>query len=315
MSEYKMITVANKIPQEPYYTFHEFFKSLGEQEILILGTHPNEYGGLGSKPRLLYQAIKLGYVPEKYLIFCDCFDIVFATSVQEMFNKYKQFNSPFVISSEKNCFPATYKEQYDKLPDIRSPYGYVNSGMIIAETEAMLTVLEAMDAPNIPNDYWDGKQMINPNDQEYYQEQFLKQPVKMVMDSFQILCNTLHDVAVDELDFTNGKIYNKVTRTHPCAFHFNGGAKTGGYLAFHDTGKHIKPFKDYQGAGDKEDADMYISVRKALNKIGLLRDTIRDVNSLDGYRYFEGWELIFDAADETDLAGGICVFKKVPFND
>jgi len=44
--------------------------------------------------------------------------------------------------------------------------------------------------------------------------------------------------------------------------------KTGGYFAFHDTGEHIKKFKDFQH-GDKENPDAYISVKKALGKIGL----------------------------------------------
>lgn len=94
--------------------------------------------------------------------------------------------------------------------------------------------------------------------------------------------------------------------------------KVGGYLAFHDTGKHIKPFKDFQH-GDKDNPDAYISVRKALYKIGLLKYTV-DMsdhefvygNKLpDRYNIVNGFQLIFDEADETDEAGGICVFKRL----
>lgn len=74
--------------------------------------------------------------------------------------------------------------------------------------------------------------------------------------------------------------------------------KVGGYLAFHDTGTHIREFKDYQ-MGHVQNPDSYIAVRKALKKIGLLDNKI------------EGWQLIFDRADETDAAGGVCVFKKM----
>jgi hypothetical protein len=95
--------------------------------------------------------------------------------------------------------------------------------------------------------------------------------------------------------------------------------KVGGYLAFHDAGKHIKPFKDFQH-GDKTNPDAYISVRKALTKIGLF-DFVETVNgeikdekdiSLEvEYAIISGWELIFDEADETNEAGGFCVFKKL----
>lgn len=95
-------------------------------------------------------------------------------------------------------------------------------------------------------------------------------------------------------------------------FCYAGKVKQGGYLAFHDTGKHIKLFKDYQGVGSKDDADMYISVRKALNKIGLLNDKF-DASSTYLYDIISrrNWDLVFDEADEKNEAGGICVFKKL----
>jgi hypothetical protein len=101
--------------------------------------------------------------------------------------------------------------------------------------------------------------------------------------------------------------------------------KVGGYFAFHDTGKHIKPFKDFQH-GDKNNPDAYISVRKALEEIGLLvsdkrlEKTKSDLKKLYSsgvivekkmLETFPGWKLIFDEADSADLAGGICVFRKL----
>jgi hypothetical protein len=75
--------------------------------------------------------------------------------------------------------------------------------------------------------------------------------------------------------------------------------KDHGYLMFHDTGEHIKPLKDYQGMGSLKDPDMFISVRRALKKIGLLDNK------------YPGWKLIFDEADPNDPAGGFCCFKKI----
>lgn len=85
--------------------------------------------------------------------------------------------------------------------------------------------------------------------------------------------------------------------------------KVGGYIAFHDTGRHIKPFKDFQH-GDKDNPDAYISVRKALQKIGLLYpDNFSDRKHLHHAMY--DWELVFDEADENNEAGGICIFRKI----
>lgn len=228
--DFRLVTVANKRPTEWYYTFDEFFKSLGENEILVLGTHAEQYGGLGSKVRLLYNAIMNGEIKEKYLVFCDCFDLVFAFPPEHLFNSYMSWfpNVPLVISAEKNCFPSDLKEEYDKLYNGSSPYKYLNSGMIVGEVAAMLNVLESMDAKNVPNDYWDAEKncMINPNDQFYYQKEFLKQPVEIYLDREQILCNTLHSVELKELSFEPQGIRNIETGRVPCSWHFNGNAKT-----------------------------------------------------------------------------------------
>jgi len=90
--------------------------------------------------------------------------------------------------------------------------------------------------------------------------------------------------------------------------------KVGGFLAFHDTGKHIKPFKDFQH-GDKDNPDAYISVRKALKRIGLLDIKMlwyaENGSSSGSETKNGGWELIFDEADETNEAGGLTVFKRL----
>lgn len=88
--------------------------------------------------------------------------------------------------------------------------------------------------------------------------------------------------------------------------------KVGGFLAFHDTGKHLDPLSGWQGVGDKNDPDMCLGgVRKALQTIGLLEPFINpNYENVEGGIYDE-WDLIFDEADPNDTGGGICVFKKL----
>lgn len=92
--------------------------------------------------------------------------------------------------------------------------------------------------------------------------------------------------------------------------------KVGGYLAFHDTGTHIDPLHGWQGVGDRNDPDFCLwGVRKALIHIGLFNvksDAIYfDMLSKPKIIGNKNWELIFDESDKKDLAGGICVFKKL----
>ncbi len=72
-----------------------------------------------------------------------------------------------------------------------------------------------------------------------------------------------------------------------------------GYVAFHDTGAQIRPMTDYQGMGSRNDPDMYIACRKAVNKLGLLHDMLPD------------WRLVFDEYDSNFHTGGIVVVQKI----
>ena len=74
--------------------------------------------------------------------------------------------------------------------------------------------------------------------------------------------------------------------------------KIGGFLCFHDTNPNIKPFKDFQH-GDIGNPDAYISVRKALKRLGLLDNKVA------------GWKLIFDEYDPQNEASGVCIFKRI----
>lgn len=235
MNDCKLITVCTHYPQQDYYCLDSFIKSIVDNEIIVLGSEPNSYSGLGSKPKLLYKAIKDGVLNTKYLLFTDCWDFVFSISPEHLFTSYLQWfpDTPIVISSEKNCFPYILKEEYDALSSTSS-YKYLNSGMIIGETEKILSLLEIMHVLDFLDDYrQEDGQMFHLNDQFEYMKIFLELPhlnyaPKMVMDYNQILCNTLHSVTLDELSFEPQGIRNIETGRVPCSFHFNGDAKTKG---------------------------------------------------------------------------------------
>src|ERR1700741_4438845 len=149
MSDFRVVSICNRFPSEPYYCLNEWEKSLQGHQPLIIQSMDSYYQGLGDKPKFVYRAIKRNLIPEKYIIFCDCWDLVFAAKPEDLLSYYHRwFNSPLVISAEKNCFPADLKDNYDNL-DYTSSYKYLNSGMIVGETAALLETLEAMDLDNV----------------------------------------------------------------------------------------------------------------------------------------------------------------------
>jgi len=227
MSEYKVVTVSNRTPREWYYMPDLWRKSLGDVEPLIItGEGYHEWDGLASKPKWLYRTIKDGKIPEEYMIYCDSWDLVFAAHPEEIMELYKMFMADIVINAEKNMFPPALKNEFDEL-DSPTEYKYLNSGFIVGKTEAILTCLEAMDLENVPGDHYDPEKGCNvhPEDQTLWQQIFLKQPVKIVLDHHAILCQTLHEADMSEFSFSGEIIFNLKTKAYPCAFHLNGSAK------------------------------------------------------------------------------------------
>jgi hypothetical protein len=225
---FTIVAVSTGKPTADYYTYDQFFASVRMygHDPLVLTPDPRKRFGLGDKPKVLRKAILEKTIKSKHIIFTDCYDLVFAASPEEVIEMYKSFNSPFVCSAEKNCFPGDLR---DKFPASPTNYRFLNSGFIVAETDAMLSVLESMGLDNVPDDYWDKEKncMVHINDQFLYHEEFIKQPVKMVLDYKQILSHTLHDVQLDELDIDNPLgIMNLETGKFPLTFHFNGNSKT-----------------------------------------------------------------------------------------
>lgn len=229
--DFQIVTISNRVPTEWYYMQDLFYRSLEGFEVNTINYTDSPWIGLTTKVRWLQRAIKEGKLTAKYLIYTDSWDMVFATSPEEIMQLFKNFSHDIVVSCEKNCFPTIYlNEQLDKAKDIPSEYKYLNSGFIVGRTEAILHCLEAMDLQNVPGDHYseEKKCVVNPEDQTLWTEVYLKPPVKILLDHYQILNQTLHETTIDEFDlsYKRKRIGNKATGSLPCTFHFNGGSKS-----------------------------------------------------------------------------------------
>lgn len=226
----KVVTVADKAPSEPYYTYHQFFASLRRYSVdpIVLGTGEGEYRGLASKPRLLKQAIESGLVTDEWMIFCDAFDVVFAAPPEHIANASRSiYGDRIVWNAERNCFPDA--SLAGKHPETPLSFRYLNSGFAVGPTADFLKLLRWMDADNLPVDHRDESgRMVHPNDQDYFMRAFLFGEMDMRLDSACHLCQTLCGVTADDLSIRGSKITNKETHSIPLAFHFNGPAKTAG---------------------------------------------------------------------------------------
>lgn len=229
MSDYRVVTISNRTPNEWYYRPDLWRKSLGEVEPLIIdGIGYEKWEGMASKVKWLYRAIKENRIPEKRIIYCDSWDIVFATTPDEIITKWEEAGGDkLIVNAEKNCFPTALKEEFDKL-EAPTKYKYINSGFVVGETEMLLACLESMDLKNVPADYFDVERGCNVHfeDQTLMQKEFLKQVVPIALDYNCTFSQTLHEADEAEFDFSEERIKNVYTNSYPCCFHGNGSGKS-----------------------------------------------------------------------------------------
>ena len=201
-------------------------KSLQGVVPIILGQDEGEYTGLSDKPRILYNAINNGVVKSDVIVFVDAWDVVFAAPVSYVVDDWSSQGGATIIGAEKNCFPQNFKKEYDRLK-ASSSYKYLNSGVIVGYRDAIMEILLAMDAPNLPQDYHDGRNGRNYhfNDQAYYMDIFLRQPVEMKLDYDCRIVQNMQDVTEDDLSFTELGIKNNETQSLPSIIHWNGASK------------------------------------------------------------------------------------------
>ncbi len=239
--DYTICIIASHAPHQEYYCFNSFLKSLDGEPLTVLGWGTGEYKNLSDRPRIFYNAIKARAIKTKNLILSDCWDMVFVDSPEIVFEKHKANNCDITFSAEKNPFPSEAREQFDAIAPVNTSYKYLNCGTIVGKTEAILTMLEDMDAPNLPVDYFiqEEQKMFHYNEQKFYMDSFFRQPVSMKLDYSQDIANCMQDVTMDEISMFGGgsmetgtvaKIRNKETNSIPSIIHWNGSSKTAGTM-------------------------------------------------------------------------------------
>lgn len=229
--DYTIVAISDKFPVQPYYCYDQCFKSFANkgEEIMLLGKEHGYHGSLIERPRLMHRILKEGMVKTKKILYMDCWDLVLGGTMAEIFEKHASNNCDITISAERNCFPHDLKESFDELAPTNSSYKYLNCGVIVGDTEALLAILEDMDAANLPADSHHPELGWNyPNEQIEFQKVFLRQPVKIALDYTQDITWCLHDVGVNELGYAQNRMYNNETCKFPSILHMNGNGKTNG---------------------------------------------------------------------------------------
>jgi len=167
--------------------------------------HPivRDWKGFGTKIIGLYEYLCATDMDE--FIYLDAYDNYCIANPEEF--KFKKKDYQMIVSSEKGCYPDTYK--MGMFPVVNHEWKYLNSGQIYGNKEHFINVYNS-NPPRFEDD-----------DQRWYTERFLAMPDKIGLD----YCNIFQSVAFEvESDFTltYNRLYNNKTHTFPMFIHGNG---------------------------------------------------------------------------------------------
>lgn len=226
----QIVTVANRRPTESYMCFDEMLASCRRfgHEPLLIGWG-EKFGGLGSKPRLLLQAIEDGKIKDGHTLFIDAFDAVLARPPCDIMAVYYEYKAPIVWGAERNLFPAIPCDRDKVFPDAPGGFRYLNSGVCVAETEALREYLLHIKAPEIRDDHYNPDGSVNHiNDQEIALLAYAEEPqcLPMKLDTKCGIALNTFQVSAGELDMGGERIRIIETGAEPCVFHMNGPAKS-----------------------------------------------------------------------------------------
>lgn len=223
----ELVTVSSRIPDKkktPYYFLDLYLESLNRFAIVptILG-NGEPWNGLMSKGFAYRKWLRAKPDKSQRVLLTDAWDIVWIAHPHGINDRCVEIygDDAVVFNAEKGCWPRA--DLAEHFPDTGTPWRYLNSGFICGRIDKILAIFEAMDLESIGVDHVrpDGTKS-EPNDQGEFQRMFVAQPVKMVVDGRCELAQTFSACAVDEFDFSNGKILNKATGTYPGCAHCNG---------------------------------------------------------------------------------------------
>ena len=150
------------------------------------------------------------------VIMVDAFDVLFFSGLQEIVDRFRRFQSPMVISGERECWPHA-----ELAPAVQTaacpnepcgPYPYPNGGGYIAEVKYLLGLFDQMGVPDMSS---------CADDQGEWHQHLLAHPSSMAVDVNATIFHTLA-YSKDDLHIQGELPANKVTDTQPLVVHVNG---------------------------------------------------------------------------------------------
>jgi hypothetical protein len=218
----KLLTVSSSEVKEDEITKWKYTAEYYGYDYEILG-RKKKWKGWSFRTQLY-----LNYIlkhPE-YEVFClvDCTDLFFCAPVEELYEKFCQYQKDIIIGVENTFFYRnSSKEKTTKYPhklvqrvfdNVKSRYRYPNGGFLIGKRKAIIHLLK--------------ENLAAEDDQAGYMNLCYENKVHLYRDLKTELCGNIPFVKEGdesiywEYDPINNRFYNTETKGRPCILHFPG---------------------------------------------------------------------------------------------
>lgn len=182
--------------------------------------------GFGMKIKLLNDFIST-IRGHDIVVFVDGYDVLLTGTEEQIVAEYNRIcgkRKCAVFSAEYYCWPdGNIAEQYPKVEN--TPYRYLNSGTYISNVSTLRHLIKYGGVN------FDDPKSSSIDDQRFFTSLFLSLRDKNLikLDNFNRIFNCMVG-GLDDLEISNGKWYNKVTKSFPLIFHANGGPDVKNFL-------------------------------------------------------------------------------------
>ncbi|MEP1151137.1 MAG: hypothetical protein JXR20_06010 [Balneola sp.] len=219
----KFVTVATHKNRN----FELFQESATQQGVKfdVLGWN-EEYTSHNCKSAWLIDYLK-DLPDDEIVFFTDSYDALLLANEEEIYEKFLEFEHPFVMSTEQNFnYGGKLIDKvkiYNSLKKGKKPYQFLNSGGWIGECRYAEKLLKEISNPN----KYDHKLK---SDQSSFNKLYSKNNSLLVLDDGnKIFTCTAGRTGLEDLDYSvkNNRIINNNTNTAPCIIHFAGKNFTG----------------------------------------------------------------------------------------
>ncbi|KPK89995.1 MAG: hypothetical protein AMJ88_16800 [Anaerolineae bacterium SM23_ 63] len=156
-----------------------------------------------------------------HLMYVDARDVVVLASEEEVIERWKKFNHPWVYSAEPFIWsPRSFQPEDYPTPNV--VYRYLNSGAYIAERKHLIKWWDLWT-----NGGRDVPKSLPRGDQDWMAAKFIEHYPEAIQidtncDLFQSACGSLVEPN-PRIGLMPGKVINNTTGTSPLVIHFNGG--------------------------------------------------------------------------------------------